>query len=109
ATIWRTGFWSDVASVLQYRCQEVCKITCTLRIVHEPPHDRPSPLIQKEPVVRQPDTSAKARLMWADIGRGRGPTGTKPIGRAGCAGADGPRSASPGLAGGGVPRHVTLG
>jgi len=43
--IWRTGFRSGVSSVLQYRCQERCKITCTLRIAHEPPHDRPSPLL----------------------------------------------------------------
>src|SRR5215471_12365491 len=33
-TVWRTAFCSDVSSVLQYRCQEVCKITCALPIAH---------------------------------------------------------------------------
>jgi len=36
-TIQRTRICVDVQSVLRRRCQEICKITCTLRIMHEPP------------------------------------------------------------------------
>ena len=36
-TIPRIRFDMGVQSVLQRRCQELCKITCVLRFVHEPP------------------------------------------------------------------------